>query len=99
MVTVLVHHNIKDYNAFCSRASEFIMSLKPEKGWKYLKTYSGTPVKNEAWCIWQIANPLTMMDFQKEFSGVIGNTGTVEPTWVTEFTPETFPSFQFVPKK
>ena len=99
MVTVLVHHNIKDYNAFASRAAEFIMSLKPEKGWQYLKTYSAAPVKLEAWCVWRIANALTIVDFQKEFSQAIGNTGTVEPTWVTEFVPETFPPFQFVPKK
>jgi len=99
MVMVIVRHTVKDYNAFCSRAMEWIASLKPEKGYKYIRTYSAHPVKMEAWCIWDIANPMAIADFQKEFSKALGDTGTVEPTWVTEFVPETFPPFQYVPKK
>ena len=99
MVMVIVRHTFKDLNAFCSRAMDWIPSLKPEKGYKYVKTYSAFPVKNEAWCIWDIANPFTIPNFLKEFSEALGNAGTAEATWVTEFTPETFIPFQYIPKK
>lgn len=94
---VIVRHTFKEYNIFCSRVADWVM--RPEKGYKYIKTYSAFPVKNEAWCIWDIANPFDIPNFQKELSGAIGDSGTAEVTWVTEFTPETFPSFQYVPKK
>ena len=40
MVIVIVHHTVKDYNAFCSRAVDWIATLKPEKGYKYIRTYN-----------------------------------------------------------
>ena len=94
---VIVHHTWKDFNKFGSRSADWIRPL--EKGYKYVKTYSAHPLKNEAWCIWDIANPLKLPDFQKEFNEALGDDGTAEVTWVTEFTPETFPPFQYVPKK
>jgi len=57
------------------------------------------PLKNEAWCVWDIAKSMAIADFQKEFSKALGDAGTAEVTWVTEFTAETFPPFQYVPKK
>jgi len=99
MVMVIVHHTFKDFNAFSSRALDWHAILKPEKGYKYIKTYSALPVKNEAWCIWDIANSKAIADFEKEFSEALGDAGTAEATWVTEFTPKTYPPFQYVPKK
>ena len=78
---------------------DWISNLKPEKGWQYISTYNAWPVKNEAWCIWKFANPMTIPDFVKEFTKAVGDAGTAAPTWVTEFTPDTFPPFQYVPKK
>jgi len=85
MVMVIVHHTFKDFNAFSSRALDWHAILKPEKGYKYIKTYSALPVKNEAWCIWDIANSKAIADFEKEFSEALGDAGTAEATWVTEF--------------
>jgi len=44
MVMVIVHHTFKDWNAFCSRA----MDWKHGEEYKYIKTYSALPLKNEA---------------------------------------------------
>jgi len=66
MVMVIVRHTFKDFNAFSSRVADGYFTLKPEKGYKYIRTYCALPVKNEAWCIWDIANPMAMADFQRE---------------------------------
>ena len=42
---------------------------------------------------------MAIADFQKEFSEALGDAGTAEATWVTEFTEETYPPFRYVPKK
>lgn len=96
---VIVRHTFKDYNKFGSRVADSLGALTPQKGFKYIKTYSAFPLKNEAWCIWDVVNPSDIPNFQKEFSTGLGEDGTAEVTWVTEFTPETFPPFQYMPKK
>jgi hypothetical protein len=94
MVIVIVHHTFKDWNAFCSRA----MDWKHGEEYKYIKTYSALPLKNEAWCIWDVQLGV-LANFQKEFSKALGDAGTAEAAWVSEFTFDTFPPFQYVPKK
>jgi len=96
VVMVIVRHKFKDFNAFCIRVVEWDYS---KKGYKHIRTYWSLPVKNEAWCIWDIANSKAIADFEKEFSEALGDAGTAEATWVTEFTPKTYPPFQYVPKK
>jgi len=106
MVMVIVHHTYKDFNAFSSRAWDWAATWKPDKGYKYIRTYCALPLKNEHWCIWDIANPMAsgdfhkaIADFQKELREALGDAGTVEATWVTEFGWETWPPFQYAPKK
>lgn len=94
MVMVIVHHTFKNWHAFSSRA----MDWKHGEEYKYIKTYSALPLKNELWCIWDV-QPASLANFQKEFSKALGDAGTAEATWVTEFTPETYPPCQYVPKK
>jgi len=47
MVLVIVHHTYKDFNVFSSRAWDWGATLKPDKGYKYIKTYCAVPLKNE----------------------------------------------------
>jgi len=66
IVMVILRHTFKDFNAFSSRAWDWAATLTPEKGYEYIRTYSALPLKNEAWCIWDIANPMAIADFQRE---------------------------------
>jgi len=59
---------------------EWLATLRPEKGYNHVRTHSASPVENEARCIWDIANPMAIADFQKEFSKALGDAETAEAT-------------------
>ena len=63
MVMVIVRHTYKDFNAFSSRAWDWERHPRPEKGYKYIRTYCAVPLKNEHWCIWDIATPVSSGNF------------------------------------